>query len=437
MLINKSENPDKFKSDKMVIGYDLGNKVSQISYCCLGNDEPETLSVTAGTKQFNIPTVLCKRKEVGQWFYGKEAFKCAESGEGILVDNILEAARKGEPVYVEETEYDPIALLTLFVKRSFALLSIVAGWDNVTAVMFTCDNLDGRMIDILTQMAAGLGLKNAKVSFQSNRESFYYYMIYQAQELWNHQVLLCDYTESYLKIFCMECNRRTTPKVVYIECKEYPFFIIEDLPQDEYARKNAMTEKDRRFLDIVTDYCEGRIISSVYLIGDGFKEEWMSDSIKYLCKGRRVFGGNNLYSKGACLGMKEKLCESDIGKKHVFLGEDKLKANIGMNVVRRGVDSYFALLDAGQNWFDAAKECDFILEKDSSFEIRVTPLNGRDATVVEIMLDGLAERPEKTCKIHMDIYLKDVSTVVLRMEDMGFGEFFPSTGRSWVEEFKL
>ena len=135
--------------------------------------------------------------------------------------------------------------------------------------------------------------------------------------------------------------------------------------------------------------------------------------------------------------MKEKLAESEKGKSHVFLGEDKLKANIGMGVLRRGVDSYFALLDAGQNWFDARKECEFILESDATFELRVTPLNGKDATVVEIMLDGLAERPERTTRIHMEIYLKDVSTVVLRMEDKGFGEFFSATGQSWVEEFKV
>lgn len=437
MLINKTEILDKFKNDKIVIGYELGAKTSQISYCYMGKDEPETLSVTAGTEQFNIPTVLCKRKEVGQWFYGKEAFKCAEADEGILVENLLELARKGEPVYVEESEYDPIALLTLFVKRSSALLSMISSWDNVSAVMFTCDNLDSRMIEILTQVTAGLGLKNTKVFFQSNRESFYYYMLYQAQELWNHQVLLCDYRDNHLQILRMECNKRTTPIVAYIESKEYPLFLMEEFPKDEYVRKNAMEERDRKFLEIVTDCCEGKIISSVYLIGDGFKEEWMNASLKYLCKGRRVFGGNNLYSKGACLGMKEKLCESEKGKSHVFLGEDKLKANIGMGVLRRGVDSYFALLDAGQNWFDARKECEFILETDSTFELRVTPLNGKDATVVEIMLEGLAERPEKTTKIHMEIYLKDVSTVVLRMEDKGFGEFFPASGQSWVEEFKV
>ncbi len=437
MLINKTGFQDKLKNDKLVIGYDLGDQVSQISYCHINSDSPETLSVTAGTEQFNIPTVLCKRRDVGQWFYGKEAMKYASQEEGTLLTGLLTLAKRGEMVSLEETEFDPVALLTLFVKRSLTLLSMVAGWESVEAVMFTCDDLDHRLIEVLAQVAAGIGLKNKKVFFQSNQESFYYYMLYQPRELWNHQVLLCDYRENYLKLYHLECNKRTAPVVVYIEAKEYPDFVLEELPAEEYARKQAMQEKDRQFLELLTECCKGKIISSAYLIGDGFKEEWMEDSLRYLCQGRRVFRGNNLYSKGACLGMKEKLNASELGSSYVFLGEDKLKANIGMKVLRRGVDSYFALLDAGQNWYDSRKECEFILESEPVFELRVTPLNGREAAVVEISLDGIPKRPERTTRIHLEIFMKDAGTVVLHMEDLGFGELFPSSGKSWQEEFHV
>ncbi len=435
MLLGKTV--EKLKSEKLVIGYELGDKMSQISYCYLNSNEPETLSVTAGTEQFNIPTVLCKRLEVGQWFYGKEALRYAGEEEGTLLTDLVELAKKGGNVEVEDNEYDAVALLTLFVKRSLTLLSLVAGMESVTAIMFTCDNLDHRMIEVLTQVAAGLGLKNRKVFFQSGRESFYYYMLNQPQELWNHEVLLCDYREKYLKIHRLECNKKTTPMVVYIETGEYPSFLFESFPQEEDARKQAMEEKDRRFLEILSECCKERVISSVYLIGDGFREEWMQDSLRFLCKSRRVFRGNNLYSKGACFGMKDRLEQNDTAGSYVFLGEDKLKANIGMKVLRRGIDSYFALLDAGQNWFDCKKECSFILESDNYFEMRVTPLNGRDAKVVEIFLDGLPERPERTTCIHMDIFLKDEDTVVLLLEDKGFGEIFPASGKKWREEFKI
>ena len=241
--------------------------------------------------------------------------------EGTLLTDLVELAKKGGNVEVEDNEYDAVALLTLFVKRSLTLLSLVAGMESVTAIMFTCDNLDHRMIEVLTQVAAGLGLKNRKVFFQSGRESFYYYMLNQPQELWNHEVLLCDYREKYLKIHRLECNKKTTPMVVYIETEEYPSFLFESFPQEEDARKQAMEEKDRRFLEILSECCKERVISSVYLIGDGFREEWMQDSLRFLCKSRRVFRGNNLYSKGACFGMKDRLEQNDTAGSYVFLGE--------------------------------------------------------------------------------------------------------------------
>ena len=58
-------------------------------------------------------------------------------------------------------------------------------------------------------------------------------------------------------------------------------------------------------------------------------------------------------------------------------GTDKLKANIGMNVRRRGEDSYLALLDAGCCWYEAGNTCEFYIQDGNSFELVVSPLHGR------------------------------------------------------------
>lgn len=421
MLINKSEMIQKISGDKLVIGYDLGNLYSQISYCWLSNDTPETISVTTGGESFNIPTVLCKRKGVGQWFYGKEAQRYHDEDEGELLSGLVELARQGNPVTIEEAEYDSVALLTLFVKRSLTLVSMIAGLDKVAAFMFTCENLDQRLIEILTTVVAGLGIKTQKISFQSHAESFYYYALSQPNELWKHQVLLCDYSQENMKTYRLELNRRTTPTVAYIEKKEH----------------RKILQEDSVFLGELKEAIGEHIITSVYLIGDGFKGDWMKESIRYLCNKGRIFQGNNLFSKGACYGAKEKLEATRLSQEYVFLGEDKLKANVGMKVLRRGIDSYFALLDAGQNWFDAVKDCEFILETGNEFELLITPLNGKEAKLIDISLEGLPGRPDKTTRIFMKIYLKNVSTVALEMEDRGFGDIFPASGLTWKEEFQV
>ena len=53
-------------------------------------------------------------------------------------------------------------------------------------------------------------------------------------------------------------------------------------------------------MDIINESFKNQIISTVFLVGDTFAEGWMKQSVALLCKGRRVFMGNNLFTKGAC-----------------------------------------------------------------------------------------------------------------------------------------
>ena len=83
----KSE--EKVHKGSVLVGYDLGNNYSQISYCVYGEDKVESVATVIGTKQYHIPTVLCKRKGAGQWFYGKDALKNSSEEEGFLVTDLI------------------------------------------------------------------------------------------------------------------------------------------------------------------------------------------------------------------------------------------------------------------------------------------------------------------------------------------------------------
>ena len=199
------------KNEKLIVGYDLGNENSQISYAVSAEGEVETLSLVAGQQIYNIPTALCKRKGVNQWFYGKEAVRHAKEQQGILVTDLLKLALDGEPILIEENRYDPVALLTLFFKRSLGLLSQVGTSEKLGALMITCEQLSPRMLEVLNEVIDGLKLKTSRICFQSHTESFYDYMIRQPRDLWTAQSVLFDYRQDAMKIYVMDYNKRTTP----------------------------------------------------------------------------------------------------------------------------------------------------------------------------------------------------------------------------------
>ena len=433
MLTGQKEQAGK-KNNKVIVGYDLGKLVSQISYCQPDGTQAETVSGVAGTEQYNIPTVLCKRKGVNQWFYGREALKYAASKEGVLVEDLLTLAERGEDVVVEEECYDPVALLTLFVKRSLTLLNMQASVNRIEAFMFTVEDLSPQMVDVLSKIAAGLQLKTQNIFFQSHVESFYHYVLYQPKELWKNNVLIFDYS-SHLKSLHLECNKRTTPQVVFIRSKEYP--TVKRMLFDEEGQNEQKRDLDATFLKIVEDEIQDNMISTVYLLGDGFKDNWATESLRVLCRNRRVFQGNNLYSRGACYGGVERLNPGPEGKSHVYLGRDKLKANIGMKVLRRGEESYFAILDAGSNWYEVVADFEIILESGNTLVFLITPLTGGKVTDKQIVLEGLPERPERTTRLRIHMEMSAVDKTVITVEDLGFGELIPSSGKAWTYTIHL
>ena len=429
---------DKLQKGSVLVGYDLNNGFSQISCMVYGdeNAEIETVATVMGTKHYNIPMALCKPKDSSKWLYGKDAINSADEEGSFLVTDLMELARNGETVTIEEENFDPVALLALFIKRSLSLMSFITTPENIGAIMFTVDKLDDRMVEVLAKATANLNLKTKHIYFQSHTESFYYYMLHQPEELWNYQVLACEHDGKQLKTYRMERNKKTTPIVVLIEEQ---IFDTVPLPKDEEedeVKEGLYKLADEKFMDILKEQCDERIVSCAYLLGDGFRNDWAKESLRFLCRNRRAFQGNNLFSKGACLAMLDKLEPSDVCKEHIFLGADKLKSNVGMTVLRRGKESYYALLDAGENWYEVHKECEILLRgEENSISFLITPLTGKRAEIQEIILEGAPVREGAFARYEMEISMSSVDCIEAKITDLGFGELFPAAGKVWRKQF--
>ena len=217
--------------------------------------------------------------------------------------------------------------------------------------------------------------------------------------------------------------------------------IYEDFVPEQFdGVKNAdvkKSKKDEKFNSILYGVIEDKRVSAVYLLGEGFEGDWLSESLKYICKGRRAFKGNKLFSKGACYGAREKLEPSEEEKLCVFLGQDKVKANIGMMVMREGVEAYMALLDGGRNWYDSYKECELMMEPGERLDFIVTPLNGKNPKTVPVYLQGLPRRQRRATRIHLKLTMLSETRVNVIITDMGFGEIFAPSGLEWESSFSI
>lgn len=134
---------------RYIIGYDLNDSMSQISYFELNNSVPETVANDEEEERLGIPTVLSKRKGVAQWEFGNAAIKASENGSGTLVDKLLSFAAAGAKIEIEGEAYDPTDLLVLFVRRSLNMLSMIMSPSEVEYMILTVASLRGNMLTLL------------------------------------------------------------------------------------------------------------------------------------------------------------------------------------------------------------------------------------------------------------------------------------------------
>ena len=416
-----------FKNDKkIIIGYDLANTCSQISYCYKKEtDDVETVATVEGEENYDIPTVLCKRAGTNQWLFGHAALRFVgeHPEEGILVDNLLHLALDGEVVQIDGRGYHPAALLALFIKRSLSTVLKGGSVDKIAAIMFTCEEVDQKLGMLLQRIINTLELKNTEVFSQCYEESFFSYLTHQPKDLWQCGALLLDYRGEELICVHVEGNVNTIPKVMY-----------------SAKRRCHFAGTDRELLDIAGEVCEGRQISSVYLIGEKFGGNWMNESLKYLCQGRRVFQGNNLYSKGACYTVWQKYgrkADEEEAEEYLFLGPDKLKANIGMKVRKRGEEAYNALLDAGMCWNGMEEIFEFYLRGENHLEIMITPLVKAAPRLLFMELDGLVLGENEVTRVRMKLTMPRENLLTVTVCDLGFGEFREAHDGKWIKEVEL
>lgn len=409
--------------EKMIIGYDLSYRYAQISYCRIGADTPQTYAPADKARQFNIPLCLFKRNSVNQWFLGREALAAKEQEEGHFLDNLFMQALQQEEVALGEESYEWIALLALFIKRSLYLPGKECRPEKVSGIMFTLPVLTEKTVELMQQLIVLLNLPECKIAFQGREESIYYYITRQPKELWRENVLIYDSNGENIIGYRFKRNQNTRPVVAFVEEKEIGRLYGDD------------EQKDGQFLQMVQESAKAAD-ACAFLLGEGFHGEWSQDSLRLLCHNRRVFKGNDLYSKGACFGMQEKMADKK-QTEMIFLSKDKLRTNVGMQVMRSSQESYLAVLDGGENWYDCSKEWDVILTQGNELVFTLTPLDGRNIRNVEVVLDELPKRRDKMTRLRLRATMKSSTVMEVEITDMGFGDFAPASGMRFMQQIDL
>lgn len=396
------------------LGIDIDDENAIISFFQQNMSEPETVSTVAGSEIFQIPLVLAKKQGLGQWFIGEDAKKLALQQRESEVNHLLTRALGNETLYVEEEKYPAKELLALYLKKLIYMAGRLGNPLQPDKVVISLERLSREATNLFLGLAGEIGLSEEQVTLIDRRESFYYFIYNQKKELWLHDVCLFDCRGNDVHCCLAERNTRTAPQLITMS--------------EEMKRMDA-TKRDESFLQIAAGQIGGHIVSAVYLVGDGFDGGWMKESLNFICKGRKAFMGKNLYSKGACYAAAVKEGKTDWA--FVYMGDNEMKVNVSLKVLNLGKTEFFTLITAGDNWYETVGECEVILDGTPEIDFWLQMPNSREAKIEKIELADLPKRPPKTTRLRITAKPLSDREVQIQMKDMGFGEIFKSSDKSW------
>ena len=177
------------------------------------------------------------------------------------------------------------------------------------------------------------------------------------------------------------------------------------------------------------------MVSTVYLVGEGFNENWMKSSLSLLCRGRRVFAGKNLYTKGACYAAK--VSDDEENWPFVYMGENEMKFNLSLKVKDKGELSFLNLISAGKNWFESKGECEVIISGAYEIDFWKQLPNSREAKIETLELTDMPARPDRTTRVRITATPLSDEKIAIDIKDLGFGDIFRSSDKTWHYEMTM
>ena len=115
----------------------------------------------------------------------------------------------------------------------------------------------------------------------------------------------------------------------------------------------------------------------------------------------------------------------------IYMGENEMKFNISLKVRSNNSFEFFSLIHAGKNWFESGGQCEVILDGTPEIDFWKQLPYSKEAKIETLELTDLPNRPNKTTRLRITAKPVSDDKVSIEIKDLGFGELFRSTDKTW------
>ena len=418
------------KDRTLLVGIDLGQEVTQMNCFDFTTYEPVPVGRERGGERiYEIPTSLQVNPSKGEWYWADEEVPGEE--QVIQIKYLLADVLREETITVGEYSVESYQVLKRFLVKVLSILKEYYPRERIRKLVVTLAEKEKKLVEYLQRIAREIGLPQSGLVVQHYRQSYMYYAISQPRELWINNVGMFELSGNRLLYSQIDIDRKTTPFIIGVIQKDlsdgldWAGLVEEEAEQASYA-----------FLNAAGAALHKQYVTTVYVTGKGFEREWADDALKELCTGRRVFRGQNLFTRGACYAARELSGEGKLDD-CLFLDEDMIASNVSLRLYKDAEIQDVLMARAGTVWNEVDASVDVIPDDEEEIQIIVQNVLKREARAHMLSLSGFAGRENKMTRFTIRIRFADSSTCIVTLKDNGFGEFCPGSNRVWERHISI
>lgn len=415
---------------KLLVGIDLGENTTQMSCFDFNIYEPVSIGRKKnGERKYEFPTAIAVDKKRGEWFFIDEVPEGAS--DICFLRTLLSDVMKEETIQIGNDSVESYVVLKRFLVKVLSVLSEYYPQDRIRKLVITLPEKTEKMISYLQRISEELHLPKGVLVVQNHRQSYMYYAISQPKELWVNNVGLFELEGNRLVYLQINIDRKAIPYIIGVTEKEFSEGIDwEDL------EKQGKDKIGYAFLNIANTALHKQYVTTLYVTGKGFEKEWAGEKLKELCVGRRVFSGQNLFTKGACYAARELSGEGKLTD-CLLLDEEMIASNVSLKLYTDAAMKDVLMAKAGSVWSDVDASVDVIPDDEEEIQITIQNVLKHETRAHMLSLSGFSGRENKMTRFTIRLRFADNKTCIVTLKDNGFGEFCPSSNRVWERHISI
>lgn len=412
---------------EIYLGLDLCKKNIQLSYYREDKEEPESIFQLNNTETYQLPNVMFYSIEEQKWYVGNQVSLVRFQTDGVMIEDVMGHIDSDVSIVVDADIFSYEELLLKLLRIHIDEFLGRSEEYQLCGLTVALEKYHPKVYSVLQKLKKELGLDDDHFYIMSHENAFFQYVMNQEEAIHTNSVAMFEYGYDGMEYYRIDRIQQGGNRFYYLS--------RQDMKQDiNYSMLFEDIEQlDKRFAELAKVKMRETYISTVFLTGPGFNDDWISESKKILCDGKRVFMGQNIYTKGACY--HAKFGAYEVARGDILATEGSIPCDIGVNIGNVEGRNHFHLIAlGGREWYNMKGKVTLFLDDTNRIEMIYRDKITKEIEKEIIEIHGLPKRPPKTTKLSVEVELFDERTGAIVIRDVGFGKIYPTTNKIYRKE---